>query len=181
MSFTDIKSKVQSERGFTIVELLIVVVVIAILAAITIVSYNGITNRANASSAASNAETVLKVAEAYNADGSKYPASKTQFSTGYTDATITTAVSKVPTAITLVSPTTATLTAAGIRTALGGTGGLSASNGTTAIGVYYTGTSTAPTGGVVVSWDYAANAVQATDKMTYYGAATASSTFVVLP
>ena len=33
-------------RGFTIVELLIVVVVIAILAAITIVSYNGITQRA---------------------------------------------------------------------------------------------------------------------------------------
>jgi prepilin-type N-terminal cleavage/methylation domain-containing protein len=36
------------DEGFTIVELLIVVVVIAILAAITIVSYNGITNRANA-------------------------------------------------------------------------------------------------------------------------------------
>jgi len=34
-------------HGFTIVELLIVVVVIAILAAITIVSYNGITAKAN--------------------------------------------------------------------------------------------------------------------------------------
>ncbi len=33
------------QRGFTIVELLIVVVVIAILAAITIVAYNGIQNR----------------------------------------------------------------------------------------------------------------------------------------
>jgi len=39
-----VKSKQQN--GFTIVELLIVVVVIAILAAITIVSYNGIQNRA---------------------------------------------------------------------------------------------------------------------------------------
>jgi prepilin-type N-terminal cleavage/methylation domain-containing protein len=39
-----------SSRGFTIVELLIVVVVIAILAAITIVSYNGIQNRAYDSS-----------------------------------------------------------------------------------------------------------------------------------
>jgi prepilin-type N-terminal cleavage/methylation domain-containing protein len=38
--------------GFTIVELLIVVVVIAILAAITIVSYNGITNRSKDSAAA---------------------------------------------------------------------------------------------------------------------------------
>ena len=34
-------------RGFTIVELLIVVVVIAILAAISVVSYNGISNRAS--------------------------------------------------------------------------------------------------------------------------------------
>jgi prepilin-type N-terminal cleavage/methylation domain-containing protein len=33
-------------RGFTIVELLIVIVVIAILAAITIVAYNGIQSRA---------------------------------------------------------------------------------------------------------------------------------------
>lgn len=42
------KSKALSGgRGFTIVELLIVVVVVAILAAITIVSYNGITNRAH--------------------------------------------------------------------------------------------------------------------------------------
>ena len=32
-------------RGFTIVELLIVIVVIAILAAITVVAYNGIQNR----------------------------------------------------------------------------------------------------------------------------------------
>jgi len=36
----------KNKQGFTIVELLIVVVVIAILAAITIVSYNGIQNRA---------------------------------------------------------------------------------------------------------------------------------------
>ena len=55
-------------RGFTIVELLIVIVIIAILAAITIVAYNGITARANASSAKSAAGAVIKKMEAFNAD-----------------------------------------------------------------------------------------------------------------
>ena len=71
MSLKNIKS---NSQGFTIVELLIVVVVIAILAAITIVSYNGITNRANASAAQSSAASVQKKAEAYNAENSQYPA-----------------------------------------------------------------------------------------------------------
>ncbi len=76
MSLENIKSKTQAQKGFTIVELLIVVVVIAILAAITIVSYNGITNRANASAAASSAATVQKKAELYASDGPTglYPA-----------------------------------------------------------------------------------------------------------
>ncbi len=46
----------KKQNGFTIVELLIVVVVIAILAAITIISYNGITARANDSSMKSMAK-----------------------------------------------------------------------------------------------------------------------------
>jgi prepilin-type N-terminal cleavage/methylation domain-containing protein len=73
MSFTNIKN---NNQGFTIVELLIVVVVIAILAAITIVSYNGITNKANASAAATTAASFQKKAELYAADddgGGKYP------------------------------------------------------------------------------------------------------------
>ena len=76
MSLENIKSKTQAERGFTIVELLIVVVVIAILAAITIVSYNGITNRANASSAQSTAAALQKKAELFISDGptGQYPA-----------------------------------------------------------------------------------------------------------
>jgi prepilin-type N-terminal cleavage/methylation domain-containing protein len=67
--------KMKKERGFTIVELLIVIVVIAILAAITIVAYNGIQNRAKTTSAQAAASTAAKKAEAYNADttAGKYP------------------------------------------------------------------------------------------------------------
>lgn len=50
----------QKQAGFTIVELLIVVVLIAILAAITIVSYNGIQNRAKDSAAQSAATQAAK-------------------------------------------------------------------------------------------------------------------------
>lgn len=78
MSLTDIKNKSQ---GFTIVELLIVVVVIAILAAITIVSYNGITNKANASAAKSTAAALQKKVELYQADKGRYPISLAEIST----------------------------------------------------------------------------------------------------
>jgi len=52
-------------KGFTIVELLIVVVVIAILAAITIVSYNGITGQAKESVRKSDIATWKKKSEIY--------------------------------------------------------------------------------------------------------------------
>jgi len=48
------------EKGFTIVELLIVIVVIAILAAISIVAYNGIQERANSNTVISRAQAYIK-------------------------------------------------------------------------------------------------------------------------
>lgn len=60
-------------RGFTIVELLIVIVVIAILAAISIVAYNGIQTRSRASAAQSAATSLDKKVEIYNAENGQYP------------------------------------------------------------------------------------------------------------
>jgi type IV pilus assembly protein PilA len=60
-------------KGFTIVELLIVIVVIAILAAITIVAYNGIQQRAHTTSQKTTAENLAKKVEGYNAINNAYP------------------------------------------------------------------------------------------------------------
>lgn len=62
-----------SKRGFTIVELLIVVVVIAILAAITIVAYNGIQVKAWNSKAVSNVDIYRKALMAYAVENNGYP------------------------------------------------------------------------------------------------------------
>ncbi|MNH58511.1 Type II secretion system protein G precursor [compost metagenome] len=59
--------------GFTIVELLIVIVIIGILAAITIVAYNGIQNRAFNSRVQSDIKNVQKLVENYNAINGSYP------------------------------------------------------------------------------------------------------------
>ena len=59
--------------GFTIVELLIVVVVIAILAAITIISYNGITSRAYDATVKSDLEGMMKTLELWKVDNGGYP------------------------------------------------------------------------------------------------------------
>lgn len=62
------------QTGFTIVELLIVVVVIAILAAITIVSYNGIRQRATEASVQATLSQVNEKVLAYAAlHGGAYP------------------------------------------------------------------------------------------------------------
>jgi len=65
----------KQKNGFTIVELLIVIVVITILAAITIVSYNGIQNRANDTAIKSDLKslaTKLGASQATSAS-SEYP------------------------------------------------------------------------------------------------------------
>lgn len=82
MSLKNIK-----QQGFTIVELLIVIVVIAILAAITIVAYNGVQNRAKTTSAQAAANSAVKKAELYNTENSSYPLDTASLTTGQSGKT----------------------------------------------------------------------------------------------
>ncbi len=60
-------------QGFTLVELLIVIVIIAILTVVSLVAYNGLQNQAKTSAAKSTVDTVAKKAELYNTEEGKYP------------------------------------------------------------------------------------------------------------
>ena len=61
------------QKGFTIVELLIVIVVIAILAAITIVAYNGVQARAHDSKREADGNGIKKALEVYRVANNRYP------------------------------------------------------------------------------------------------------------
>jgi prepilin-type N-terminal cleavage/methylation domain-containing protein len=75
-------------RGFTIVELLIVIVVIAILATISIVAYNGIQARGRASEASYGLAQAKKKLELYKVDNGAYPTTGNLASAGVTDGDV---------------------------------------------------------------------------------------------
>lgn len=63
----------KTKSGFTIVELLIVIVVIAILAAISIVAYNGIQNRANNSTVTADLRQTYSKLQLFKIDKGNFP------------------------------------------------------------------------------------------------------------
>ena len=64
------------QQGFTIVELLIVIVVIGVLAAISIVAYNGVTAKARDAQRAQDIKTIAKALEMYYVDNGQFPDSR---------------------------------------------------------------------------------------------------------
>jgi len=145
----------RQERGFTIVELLIVIVVIAILAAITIVAYNGIQNRAKTSSGQETANSIVKKFEAYNAVNGSYPTTKTQI-----QGTAESKIDGLPAATTagttpLVVPNTDTL--------FNGTTPLTSGTANNGLSVRAAGSAT---GGKVYYYDYGAGA-ETTSPLSY--------------
>ena len=134
----------QTNRGFTIVELLIVIVVIAILAAISIVAYNGIQNRGKASSSQNLASQIAKKVESFNTIESTYPT--TAQLTGNTGAgtSMNPKEAVLDDTASVVDSATAPETAAGSYV----------SGGKNRV-VYKFGSAT--TGGCVYWWDYAAS------------------------
>ncbi|MCX6728368.1 MAG: prepilin-type N-terminal cleavage/methylation domain-containing protein [Candidatus Saccharibacteria bacterium] len=154
MILNNIKTR-QKDSGFTIVELLVVIVVIGILAAITVASYSGITAKANTSTAKANADSVASVANTYAADDTK---------TGYPNNAATLAayngLAKVPTGVTV---------AAGSLNAL--------TNATGATTILYQADTSAPlTGACVAYWDFSGSV-----GYKYLGTATAGNMNIASP
>lgn len=77
-----------TSKGFTIVELLVVIVVIAILASMSIVAYNGIRERVVTAQAVSGAEKYIQALLLYAADNQKYPYSADNGATKAPDGTL---------------------------------------------------------------------------------------------
>jgi prepilin-type N-terminal cleavage/methylation domain-containing protein len=67
-------SSTQRDKGFTLVELLIVIVILGILATVTVFAVRGITERGEESACDADRSTLESAAEAYYAQEGAYPA-----------------------------------------------------------------------------------------------------------
>ena len=64
----------KQDKGFTLVELLIVIVILGILATVTVFAVRGITDQGQDSACAADEKTLQVAAEAYMAQNGTYPA-----------------------------------------------------------------------------------------------------------
>lgn len=92
----------KQKHGFTIIELLIVIVIIAILAAITLVAYNNIQARARDAQRMQDIKTLAKALEEYYIDHNSYPTCGG--STSINNGWCTTADASWPNLMTSLSP-----------------------------------------------------------------------------
>ncbi len=95
-----------AKKGFTIVELLIVIVVIGVLAAISIVAYNGIQQTARDAQRKSDIANIVKALELYYNDKGVYPGTpnETGGSTSINSGWSTTADSSWQNLVTALDP-----------------------------------------------------------------------------
>lgn len=75
-----------NRQGFTIVELLIVIVIIGILAAISVVAYGGVKDKALVSTAKSELAAISKRANMYQVDNGTYPITSAAWAQVFRDA-----------------------------------------------------------------------------------------------
>ena len=68
----EIAEETKQDKGFTLVELLIVIVILGILATVTVFAVTGITTRGKDSACKSDVKTIQTAEEAYNANTEGY-------------------------------------------------------------------------------------------------------------
>ncbi len=76
-----------SAKGFTLVELLVVIVILGVLAAVVVFSVSGITNNSDKSACKTQLRTIETAVEAYRAQEGGYPANTGALVPGYLKST----------------------------------------------------------------------------------------------
>jgi prepilin-type N-terminal cleavage/methylation domain-containing protein len=71
-SAVDLRLRAGKEAGFTLVELLVVMVILGVLASIAIASYTGLRDRSGRSAVESNVRSVIPALEAFHTDRDSY-------------------------------------------------------------------------------------------------------------
>ena len=101
--------KMQNKKGFTLIELIVVIVIIGILAAIIVPRLGGFGDRANEAAIAADQRTIETAVAVYYAENDKYPGSDTGVT--WQDDLIPTYLNKEPSSATFsVNATTGAVT-----------------------------------------------------------------------